>query len=403
MKPSSESCQPSLDPYFNREKDGTPRLITTISSARGVYPMVQGRQILSDAAMKAREHHREIEFFDKGIKSVLRNDEEIQKVSHTLALFRFNRDQHYIADMFTGLYTMLTRGEKFLDIKHILARDPETGKEYLRAIQIVTTIPTLYKAALGPLLDRNARSIRGAYEIVHDAKKIIDPILYGKAPMPRATVTLRDVKKSDGSLGDVWISGEPIHIHRASQTSSDLVAVDLDCEFAPVLIEGNKIRAGDQFISNVAGLTAMLQLGKRYVDSEVYYGQSGINCNTAKRIILAIQAGIELGRITGLGVEKNSSNRLNITLRKKALPNIVPDAIRYLGKANERPNYREVSNAVSKAGQYLYKAIEKTEILNMLNESNKAIYIPATKLGAEFPGGEDYKNIVYFKADPLNN
>jgi hypothetical protein len=378
-----------------------------ISPTRGVYPMVQGRQILSEAAMEARERHREIEFFDKGIKSVLRNDEEIQRVSHTLALFRFNRDQHYIADMFTGLYTLLTRGEKFLDIKHILARDPETGREYLRAIQIVTTIPTLYKAALGPLLNNNARSIRGAHEIVHDAKKVIDPILHGKAPMPRATVTLRDVKKSDGSRGDVWISGEPIHIHRTSQISSDLVAVDLDCEFAPVLIEGNKIRAGDQFISNVAGLTAMLQLGKRYIDSEGYYedyyGQSGINCNTAKRIILAIQAGIELGRITGLGVKKNRSNRLDITLRRKALPNIVPDAMRYLGKANERPNYKEVSNAVSKAGQYLYKAIEKTGILEMLSESTKAVYVPAIQRGAEFPSEEDYKNIVYFKADQLND
>jgi hypothetical protein len=362
--------------------------------------MVQGRQILSDATMAVRERHREIEFFDKGIKSVLRSDEEIRMVSNAMALFRFNRDQHYIADMFTGLYTMLTRGEKFLDIKHILARDPETGREYLRAIQIVTTIPTLYKAALGPLLNNNARSLSGAYDIVHDAKKAIDPIIYGKVPMPRATVTLKDVKKSDGTRGDVWISGEPIHIHRTSQVSSDLVAVDLDCEFAPVLIEGNKIRAADQFISNVAGLTAMLQLGKRNVD-EKWDSYTGINCNTAKRIILAIQAGIELGRITGLGVQKNSSNRLNITLRKKALPNIIPDAIRYLGQANERPNYQEVSSAVSKAGQYLYKAIEKTGLLDMLNESSKAVYIPATQRGAEFPG-EPYRHIVYFKADRLS-
>jgi hypothetical protein len=227
-------------------------------------------------------------------------------------------------------------------------------------------------------------------------------ILYGKVPMPRATVTLKDVEKSDGSRGDVWISGEPIHIHRASQISSDLVAVDLDCEFAPVLIEGNKIRAADQFISNVAGLTAMLQLGKRHVDEE-WDSYTGINCNTAKRIILAIQAGIELGRITGLGVQKNSSNRINITLRRKALPNIIPDAIRYLGKANERPNYQEVSSAVSKAGQYLYKAIEKTGILDMLNESAKAVYIPATQRGAEFPDEEPYRHVVYFKADRLNN
>jgi len=382
--------------YNSGAKENTPRLITTITPARDVYPMVQGKKILNEAVTDARDNDRELEFLHNGIKAVLRTDEEILEVAQALALFNFNREQHYIADMFTGLYTMLTRGEKFLDIKEVRAKDPWDDTEYISHVRIVTTLQTLYKAALGPLVDGNGRSLNGTYDIVHDAKKIIEPILYGKAAMPRATVSLRGIKKNDGEIGNAWISGEPIHIHRMTKHLSDLVAVDLDQDFAPVKFEGNKILAGDQFINNVAGLTAMLQLGKRYCEKG-----DGINAMTAKQIILTFQTGMELQRITGFGIKKNNSGRLNVIVRRPALPGIFPNAIKDLGKPTERPNYKEISNTVAKAGQYFYKAIEMTDILEELEGNPTPIYIPALDRGVEFPEGMHYKNVVFFKADRL--
>jgi hypothetical protein len=50
------------------------------------------------------------------------------------------------------------------------------------------------------------------------------------------------------------------------------------------------------------------------------------------------------------------------------------------------------------------KTIEKTGILNQLEAFNTPIHVLATDKGTKFPDnkGEPYKNIVYFKADPLN-
>jgi len=398
MTDDKKPSQLLLDLHNSGAKENTPRLITTITPARDVFPLVQGKKILNEAIEDARERGRELEFLHNGIKAVLRTDKEILEASKALALFNYNKEQHYIADMFTGLYTMLTRGEKFLDIKEVYAKDPLSNTEYMSHVRIITTLETLYKAALGPLVNGKGRSLNGTYEIVHDAKKIIEPILYGKAAMPRATVSLKDIKKQNGEIGNAWISGEPLHIHRMTNNLSDLVAVDLDTDFAPVKFEGNKILAGDQFINNIAGLTAMLQLGKRYTDDKT---GRGITAMTAKQIILTFQTGMELQRITGFGIKKNNSDRLNVTVRRAALPGIFPNAIQNMGKPDERPNYKEISNIVAKAGQYFYEAILRTDILEELKGSKTPIYIPALENGAEFPEGIHYKNVVYFKADRL--
>jgi len=218
------------------------------------------------------------------------------------------------------------------------------------------------------------------------------------AAMPRATVTLKDIGTQSGEKGDIWISGEPLHIHRMTNNLSDLVAVDLDVEFAPVKIEDNKILAGDQFINNIAGLTAMLQLGKRYTEDKT---GKGITATTAKEIILTFQTGMELKRITGFGVTKNSGDRLNVQVRRAALPGMFPNAIKNLGKPDERPNYKEISNTVAKAGQYFYESIQRTDVLEELERSKNPIYVPALDRGVEFPEGIDYNHVVYFKTDRL--
>jgi hypothetical protein len=396
---TAESGQISFELYDPSNEKHTGRLIKSIMPVAGVRPETQGMKLQNNAITDAEKNEREIDFLNNGVFSVLRTPSEILEVIHALSLFKFSLEQNYIADMFTGLYTMLTCGEKFLDIEEISAKKLKTGEEKTSAIRIMTTVETLYKATFGSLLSENARSINGAYDITHDAKKVIDPIINGKAPMPRATVTLKNVLKRDGTIGDMWVSGEPIRIHR--HATSNLVAVDLDYYFAPVKIENNKIVAGDQYLSSIAGLTAMLQFGKKYNDE----GNSpDISSSTARRIFLAIQMAVKIQRISGFGVRKSPSGRINITVRRSELPNIIPRAIRDIGKPTQHPCYKEVSNAVAKTGQYIYKAIEMIGILDQLEALNTPIYIPAIDKGAEFPDdkGEPYKNIVYFKADQLS-
>jgi hypothetical protein len=88
-------------------------------------------------------------------------------------------------------------------------------------------------------------------------------------------------------------------------------------------------------------------------------------------------------------------------VRRAALPGMFPSAIQDLGKPTERPNYKQISNIVAKAGQYFYNAINKTGIIDTLEAYKTPIYIPALDRGVEFPDGIHYKNVVYFKADRL--
>jgi hypothetical protein len=379
------------------------RLTTTITPVQNIYPVVESKSLIDRALNNTKgDNAKALTFFDKGILSVLQTEQEILDVVHALGLFKYQRDQSYIADMFTGLSTMLTRGEKFLDTKLTYMRG-EDGKEYLKSITLYTTVSTLYKAALGPLVDNSARSLNHTYEITHYAKKIIDPIIYGKKLMPRATATLR-VTQADGTTKKAWISGEPLHIYRSTKKLSDIVAVELDTDFIPVKIDGGKIIADAQYIHNVAGLTAMLQLGKRLTDKNTDQCQEqpkGISSLTAKRIILTIQMGLEIQRITGLGVKKASNGRYEVIMRRKQIPNIVPEAMRDAGKPSERPNWKAFSNAIAKAGQYFYRAIELTGMLDELGESSIPIYIPATDRGAQFLDKEPYQNVVFLKIDRL--
>jgi hypothetical protein len=392
--------EPSLDFCDPKKKERIHRQTTAIITTGYAYPMVQKRRLLSEAMTAAQEQARELTFLNKGEFSVLRTAEEIFEMSHALALFHFSREHHYIADMFSGLYAMATRGEKFRGVKLVYARDLSVGKETLTAIRIATTKETLYKAALGPLVDDNAEPMHGAYEIVRKAKEVIDPIIYGARPTPQAVVSLKGAPLN-GKKTDMWVRGEPLHFYKTTGGLAGLVVVDLDCFFAPVKIEGDKIRADDQFISTISGLTAMLQLGKQYRDDKDKTGRHGVNCNTAKRIILAVQMGIEARCIAGLRVRQDNAGKMNVTVKRKELVNIVPEAIQDLGKRTERPNYQEVSNAVSKAGQYLYEAIEKTKMRDYLDTRKIPIYIPAIDGSVEFPKEAPYKGFVHFKVDKI--
>jgi hypothetical protein len=114
----------------------------------GALPYIIGH-LINDAIKNITEHERQLAFYNGGIKSIIQNEDELFSVVRAISLFNFSREQDYIADMYTGIYSMLTRGEKFIETHPVYGVYPDTGEKYLSTYRIITTIPTLYKAALG--------------------------------------------------------------------------------------------------------------------------------------------------------------------------------------------------------------------------------------------------------------
>jgi hypothetical protein len=373
-------------------KEKTRRLITNIIPLSNIYPQLQRNKLIEDANS---QRARELAFLQDGIRSVVDTPEKLAEVTNILAMFKFNLQHDFVADLHRGLYTMLTRpGEhKFLDVKPVFVENTETGKREMKSIYIYTKIDTLKKAAYGPLVDDKGRALFGSTHIIQDANKKLLPLVYDdKVPMPRAFATF-SAKQKNGSFKQAWISGYPLHIRKATHNLSDTIVVEMDTSYAPLKIINDNFIADGQFIHEVAGLTAMLQFGKRLSGA----GTKGeITAQTAKQIILTVQTACELNKILGIGTPINQSGRLNVTIRRNSIKDMIPDAV-----VNDRINYRRVSNAIAQAGLYYKLAIDKTGILDEISKETGGhyIYIPATDRAAEFPQGDNYKNVVYLKAE----
>jgi len=373
-------------------KEKTRRLITNIIPLSNVFPQLQRNKLIEDANSQKT---RELAFLQDGIRSVADTPEKLANVTNILAMFKFNLQHDFVADLHRGLYTMLTRpGEhKFLNVEPLEGTNSETGERGIKSILIYTKIDTLKKAAYGPLVNDKGRALFGSTDIVQDANKKLLPLVYDdKVPMPRAFASFQ-AKQRDGSFKRAWISGYPIHIRKATRGLSDTIVIEMDTSYAPLKINNGKFIADGRFIHEVAGLTTMLQFGKRLSGAGT---KGGITAQTAKQIILTIQTACELNQILGIGATLNTSGRLNVTIRRNSIKDMVPDAVQC-----ERINFKRVSEAIAQAGLYYKLAIDKTGILDEISKETGGhyIYIPATHRAAEFPQGEKYKNVVYLKAE----
>jgi len=387
-----------LDIHENGATEKTRRLITNIIPFSNVYPQLQKNKLIEDANSHTT---RELAFLQDGIRSVADTPEKIAEVTNILAMFKFNLQHDFVADLHRGLYTMLTRqGEhKFLRTEPLESTDPVTGKKGIKSILIFTKLETLKKSAYGPLVDDKGRALFGSTDIIYNANKKLLPFVYDeKVPMPRAFASFQ-AKQKDGSFKRAWISGYPLHIRKATNRLSDTIVIEMDTSYAPVKIDSSgKYVADGQFIHEVAGLTAMMQFGKRLAGAGT---KGAITAQTAKQIILTIQAACELKLIVGIGCAVNKSGRLNVTIRRKSIKDMIPDAVEMRKNNYEHINFKRVSNAIAQAGLYYKLAIDKTGILDEISKETGGhyIYIPATDRAAEFPQGEKYKNVVYLKAE----
>jgi len=117
--------------------------------------------------------------------------------------------------------------------------------------------------------------------------------------------------------------------------------------------------------------------------------------------MIAAQAGFEMSYFAKGIVRENLSGRINISLRRQAVPNIYPSAVE---PKTGHINWKVFSNAVSLPGKYFIRAMEftsiKDELLKIKDKKGRLlILIPAVDKGAEFP--KEYPNTVYLKADRI--
>jgi hypothetical protein len=368
--------------------DHTKQLICSINPVQNIMPFVQGKKLAVDIEERNESLSRSYVYKRDGISEVLTTDAELAQIAKTLAMQNYCLEDNFISDLHCGLYTMLTQNPAgFIDYKPTYWPNGS-----LKSVVIYTTLKTVYKAAFGPLVKTNGIAISGASKIIEEAKKNLMLILTGKKPMPRARVSCQTRDKETGKYKRALIEGEPLHIFRFTENYNNIIAIELDGDYAPLKVKNNKIIAKDGFIHSVAGLTVFLQYGKKITPSAQNHG---LQAKNAKKIITAIQTAYEIGQILGIKIEKTANGRLNLALQSSFIQDVVPEAM----WSNGRIDYKKASNMIAMAGQYYRNAITETGILQQISEPKSKVFIPATDKAAEFP--EEFPNTVYLKVERL--
>jgi hypothetical protein len=391
---------------FDASKENIPRQITSIVSLRETWGTTQ-RKTLSEK-VKNKEIisyiKPESKFDINGITGVIERQEDALKIAAIIAGYKYTVKNHYLSDIGAGLYTMLTQKQGLYDVREIGTRDRQGNFEATGA-RIICSLSTLYKAAFGSLVNHNGNAIDWAGDIIHEAKKHIMPIIDGTAAMPRAYASIyKNEKQKDGTFKKIKavIEGEPIRVYRKISGARDALIIDLDYFFFPCRVTNDlfTVKKGEMYIHRVAGQTCFLQLGS-LIANKGTGKQSPIEIDTAIKILTAAQAGFEMGYFAPGIVKENNSGRVNISLRRAAIPNLYPSAVE---PKTKYINFKKFSEAVSLTGQYFNRAMEFTEIKNELlkvkdKNGHPLILIPAEDKGAEFP--PEYPGTVYLKADKL--
>jgi len=374
-------------------KENIPRQITNIEPTRNAWGTT-GRKSIAKQVGDGIATPYELEFDAGNAFYALHDQEDIKRAAAILASYKYTVDNHYMADIAAGFYTMVTKHQEGLcEVKEILTRDIN-GKEKLRGVQIVCSKATLYKAAFGPLVNKNGNAIDGAGNIIRDAKARIMPIIKGDKPMPKAYVSINQ----KGTR--VVFSGSPINIYSRS-ISGDAMVIDLNPVFFPAELKKGMFtvkKNQEPYIHKVAGQTVFLQLGMRLANKEK---RSPINIDTAVKIVTAGQAGFELGRFIKGIVKETKSDRINISIRRDAVKDLYPAAVDGGGYVR----FKKFSEAVALTGQYFNEAIEHTGIRDKLlaiknKKGERVILVPAEHKGAEFP--KNLPGTCYLKVDRIN-
>lgn len=403
---------------FDDTKENVRRQITTLSPVRNVHTEVRRRTmqaqinsaenpryfVESDSIkndnewIEAAKKYRE--FASAGISAYVDNIEQAQKVARTHAITRFLKSNAYLADIASSFYTIATspaqRGS-LADVREMVERN-KMGEEEATGIHIVCTESAIRKALLGPIVWEDGGTVKGAGEVVKEAFDAINPVLRGLAPPPIAYASINK-KRADGTKIEILLAGNPIRIYRHERRKGqgeveNIYSIYLDRSFFPAVFEGGFPTADDQYINQVAGLTAFLDLGRKLYKASSK-PEKIIETIPARRIMGAVQAVFELRAFAPGLVKENLSGRINISIRREAIVDVLPCAVSTPKNGDVYINFKMASEMVAQAGEFFRLAMEYTGITEQLK--NKNILVPASERGMEFP--ENYPKVAYVKVD----
>jgi hypothetical protein len=343
---------------------------------RIAYPEVQRFNL----ANQIEEGKRKV-FESDGVMGLIESEKEAQYLARIMAKLKYGSSNIYFNDLGSGLYTAYTRKEGFAEAPRQLI-DKDTG----RPEKTVFTLSheAIFKLLLGPLVDNNGRAIHGAGPVVKTIKDQILPILRGEQSEPVACASIQRIRP-DGTRIEAAVFGKPIIIDKWTTNAARIM---LDHSFFPIF--ESEAKADDKYLNQVAGLGPFLSFG-RYLLRE-RKGGSYPQTPDAHKLILSLQAAFEMAKFAPGIVRENSLGRFNVSLRRKAVKELRPEAVDSKG----RIEWQAFSNFVSQVGQMYREALDETGIESQLPD--KAL-IPATERGAEFPKEPELQKIVFVKVD----
>ena len=250
-------------------------------------------------------------------------------------LLRNSLEKRYHLDIYHGFYSMIQN-----DSPHIQKKIKENG-----IIEIVCGATGIYKAAFGPLVDKNGRAFKNTKTTVYNAKKILIPLLrnYNKHHTLNHMVSLKPEQDEKARL----VIGQPLFIKRIflKQTKLwkiDSMLIEMDLLFCPGKFTAGKLRyppKWEPYIHIIPAQTNLLQFGNTLTrrelekikepsqdkDKKERSLRSLFNTTTQLDFLTAIQATYELPRqafIKGFSRTEETKDFIILKMNQNALHTI---------------------------------------------------------------------------------
>lgn len=360
---------------FDRNKEKINRQITSFTPLRniyGSYPNLLSNNVKNGRVnIYQRDGSLNQKVYDQtGVILLLDYPEIANEVVKTLAESMYKTNHFYLSDVAAGLYAMAATGQDLYECEPAMIGDALYG------IGLICSFDVLYKAACGPLVNKNGNAINGAGGIVRNVKEALEPYLKYE-PTPRAYASF---KNSLG--GNVIVSGYPIQFVEVDYNKKAVMVV-LSDKFFPGLFDNQtgKLNPQSIHVHRFAGQSAVLQYGGAIVQAgQGKRGKLPYTVKSMNNLINATQTGYELNFfIKGIVKTGVRGEPKEISIMRSAFKEIYPEAIK-----NGRPNLKKIKDLTRFTGDSLRAAIKETGIIKDLLKVKSRGGDPALLI----PGGE---------------
>jgi len=337
---------------FNEESiRGT---VTVVNPARNVWVETRN-QYLSD---------KNIGVIDRSIFEQMSEatPAELLEVAKQLALLKYSIANCFLSDLGLGLLTAITRNDTLANL-HVAPS----------AIIADVSVEAFKKLMFGHVVTDKGNAKSGVGRIVAKAWANFQSYLNNEKPFPQADVSLRWPNTEP-----LAVRGIPVSVSRKYSIKGAPIGfqVQLDRLFFPLKAKkAGGYSINDLYLHQVSGLTSFLHFGKRIAKNTPL----SIDPKTARRLILTYQAAFAVNKFPFVGKkilrQQSSTNRIEIALRKEAVRELYPQAVRPDGYVR----YIEFIKYAETVAAYYRAAIDHFHL-----DLGANVLIPVQKRAARF-------------------